>query len=68
MKVFVNNQLTDFTENTLSLQKVLESLNISQPQGIAIAVNNQIITKSNWQSTQLKEEDKITIIRATQGG
>lgn len=68
MKIFVNNQLTNFRETTLSLQQALANFNISQSQGIAIAVNNQIITKSNWQNTQLKEEDKITIIRATQGG
>ncbi len=68
MKVFVNNQITNFTQKTLSLQEVLASLSISQPQGIAIAVNNQIITKSNWESTLLQEEDKVTIIRATQGG
>lgn len=68
MKVFINNQPTKFTQTTLSLQDVLENLSISQPQGIAIAVNNLIINKSNWQNTKLKEEDKVTVIRATQGG
>ena len=36
--------------------------------GIAIAVNDQVITRGNWEQFQLNENDKITIIKATQGG
>ncbi len=46
---------------------MLQELGI-QSTGIAIAVNNQVIPRSQWEAFLLAEGDKITIIRATQGG
>ncbi|MDX1350697.1 MAG: sulfur carrier protein ThiS [Putridiphycobacter sp.] len=44
-------------------------LNISQKEdGIAIAINNIVIPKANWSNHQLKSNDNILIIKATQGG
>ncbi|MFT6715378.1 MAG: sulfur carrier protein [Saprospiraceae bacterium] len=54
-------------QDDISLLKAVESLNIPQ-NGIAIAVNQQIITKSNWENTSLNNNDEILIIKATQGG
>ena len=61
------NQDTKNISATASLDKLLEQLNISLV-GIAVAVNNQIITKQNWANTSLHQNDNITIIKATQGG
>ena len=61
------NQDTKNIGATVSLDKLLEQLNISLV-GIAVAVNNQIITKQNWVNTSLHQNDNITIIKATQGG
>lgn len=66
MTININNQLKDVPdESTISF--VLDQCNITL-KGIAIAVNNQIVTKSLWQTTALKDRDQITIIQATQGG
>jgi len=50
------------------LLQLLKDIKLIDQQGVAIAVNDQVITKSNWEQFQLKENDKITIIKATQGG
>ena len=47
---------------------LLTKLDKSTKTGIAIAVNNQVISKANWQQILLKDQDKVTIITATQGG
>lgn len=66
MTINVNNQnKTVPDESTISF--VLEQFNITL-RGIAIAVNNQVITKDTWSRTILKDQDQITIIQATQGG
>ncbi|XKW62117.1 sulfur carrier protein ThiS [Tenacibaculum maritimum] len=39
-----------------------------ESSGIAIAVNNVIITKKNWSLQLLQSNDDILIISATQGG
>lgn len=66
MIINVNHQPKEITETT-HLGSLLTNLQIST-NGIAVAVNNQIITKSLWETTQLKERDEVTIIQATQGG
>lgn len=53
------------SETTLDL--IIKELKISE-NGIAVAVNENIITKSAWNTKTLNENDKVLVIRATQGG
>ena len=62
----VNHELKSIEQQT-SLESLLNILKISL-KGIAVAINNQIITKNSWSETALKENDNVTIIKATQGG
>lgn len=64
--VKVNNTEHSFP-STITLKKILEQLKIS-PNGIAIAINQNIITKSIWKNTSVQDKDDILIIKATQGG
>ena len=66
MEIIVNHEKKTISEAT-SLTVLLSGLDINT-QGIAVAINNQIITKSDWNTTALKESDAVTIIQATQGG
>lgn len=36
--------------------------------GIAVAVNESVITKGKWTEQELEKGDRVEIIRATQGG
>ena len=64
--VNVNNQNHSFKE-PVKLDELLEQLNI-QPLGIAIAINNEIISKPQSEHTLLEEGNNVLVIRATQGG
>ena len=64
--VNVNNQNHSFKE-PVKLQELLEQLNI-QASGIAIAINNEIISKPQWEYTLVEEGSNVLVIRATQGG
>lgn len=66
MTINVNNQEQNI-EFSSSLEYLLKSLNITS-KGIAIALNNKVISKNDWKNTLLKEQDHVTIIQATQGG
>lgn len=66
MTISVNNKEHFIKEHT-SLENFLVAMNISI-KGIAIAINNVVITKQEWATTFLNNEDDITIIQATQGG
>ena len=67
MEISINQQLTEIAEN-VSVQKLLASLFSNPSKGIAIAINQSIIPKSQWEEHILLPDDKVTLIRATQGG
>ncbi|WP_417942589.1 sulfur carrier protein ThiS [Flavobacterium sp. RS13.1] len=68
MELKINNQTKQFQVEALSIQALLD-IEIPQKQnGIAVAINNNVIPKSNWNSHLLSETDDILIISATQGG
>ncbi|MBQ0787842.1 MAG: sulfur carrier protein ThiS [Oceanihabitans sp.] len=50
-----------------SLEILLKRLAISV-DGIAVAINENIISKTDWINTTLLDGDNILIIKATQGG
>ncbi|HIP31994.1 MAG TPA: sulfur carrier protein ThiS [Crocinitomicaceae bacterium] len=64
--VSVNEKTQSFSKEA-TLQTMLSQLTIAE-NGIAIAINEQIIPKTNWVTTKLNNKDKILIITATQGG
>ena len=64
--VNVNSTIHTFSSQS-NLQDLLAQLGISD-KGIAIAVNNQIISKNEWSRRELAEGENVLIIRATQGG
>ena len=66
MKVLVNSKETVLAEQaTVSILK--DSLLLPE-QGVAIAVNNKMIPRAEWDSFSLKENDNIVIIKAACGG
>ncbi|WP_274476561.1 sulfur carrier protein ThiS [Mangrovimonas aestuarii] len=62
----VNNTIHQLEVNT-SIAQLLSTLK-SPVNGIAVAINNIVIPKYNWTETELKDNDDILIIQATQGG
>jgi len=66
INVKINNN-SQFINDESNIELMVEDLKI-ETNGIAIAVNETVISRSNWKGKQLKENDNITIIKATQGG
>lgn len=67
MNIYVNDESKQVSENT-TLQNLVDSIEIKRKKGIALAVDNQVIPRNQWEHFYLKEENKVVIIEATQGG
>ncbi|MFW5754611.1 MAG: sulfur carrier protein ThiS [Marinilabiliaceae bacterium] len=67
MNIYLNSQPVVAGEN-VSLAELLRSREIADKKGIAVAVNNVVITKKDWPDKILQDNDKITIITAIKGG
>jgi len=50
------------------LSSILHELQVSELKGIAVAVNQEVIPKTEWESYSISEKDDIILIQATQGG
>lgn len=36
--------------------------------GVAVAVNDEVVARSGWETTTLREQDRIEVLTAVQGG
>ncbi len=68
MELKINNQTKKFATDSLTVQALLDLEIPVKQNGIALAINNAVIPKSDWNSHLIKETDDILIISATQGG
>ncbi len=66
IKIFINGDFKKIPQET-NIVSVLESLNISTKH-IAIEINENLVFRSDWQETNLKDGDKIEIVKAIGGG
>jgi sulfur carrier protein len=65
MNIIVNNSPCETTATTLAQLAAEQRL----PQGgVAVAVNNQLVPRTNWDSFALQDGQKITILKAFSGG
>lgn len=68
MELKINQQTKQFNAESLSVQSLLDLEIPNKQNGIAVAINNTIVPKINWNQHLLHETDEILIISATQGG
>ena len=67
MVCYVNNSAHEATENQ-PLTALLASLGQAQARGLAVAVNEVVVPRTEWASRTVQPHDRILLIRATQGG
>lgn len=67
MIVTVNKDQVDVPEQA-RLSDVFARLQLAETKGVALALNEQIVPKSAWETTELSEGDQVIIIGAVAGG
>ncbi len=64
--ITVNNEPYQFKE-AVDLPVLLDQLKIPA-KGIAIAINDVVVSRVNWNKTKVRDQDNILVIKAVQGG
>jgi sulfur carrier protein len=62
------NDIPHTINNSDSLYDIVFAQVGEKQNGVAVAINNTVIPKQNWHTTNLNPNDNILIIKATQGG
>jgi sulfur carrier protein len=69
MEITINNKPKVLTAcDSISVQQLLNQEIPEKQQGIAVAINNTVIPRASWQHHLINSQDKVIIIKATQGG
>ena len=66
MKVLVNGSTEEIATGT-TVADVVDRWARS-PIGVAVAVNEAVVTRAEWTGTTLAEGDRVEILTAVQGG
>ena len=65
-KLIINGNNFFVLSETLS--KVLNEINIIKSQNTAVAVNEEVVEKINWENYKIKSGDIIEIVQPLKGG
>lgn len=67
MTITVNGKLMELPDH-ITVSLALHEVGITSFNGVAIAINNYVLKKEEWDFQKLNPQDVIVIIRASQGG
>ncbi len=67
MEIIFNNQV-QYIEEQSSIRNILDILVGDKQKGIAVAVNQAVVSREQWESYILHQNDNVLVIKATQGG
>ena len=65
--IYINDK-TYPLEKSQSLSDLFISLKIDVSKGVAVAINNKVMPRIDWDNSIVNINDKIIMIKATQGG
>ncbi|MFI3269002.1 MAG: sulfur carrier protein ThiS [Rikenellaceae bacterium] len=66
MDISLNNAAVKL-EDGATITALLAAQSIAET-GVAVALNNRIVTRVEWATTEISDGDKVTVIQATYGG
>ncbi len=67
MRITVNNQPVDLSEEYLTLKEFLEIRGV-KTERTAVALNNKIVKRDKWPLVNISDGDTIMLISAAFGG
>jgi sulfur carrier protein len=66
MELIINGKTREVESQTLS--QLLLELKLGSNFGLAVAINDELVPRSKWDSEELSDRDQVTLIRAAAGG
>jgi len=55
-------------EAATSVDALVESLVADRREGVAVAINGEIVRHAQWSNREVQDGDDVEIVRAVQGG
>lgn len=68
MTVILNGRRTEMAAGASVADAIAASGHAGSSYGVAVAVNGEVVPRSQWQTTSLSVGDKVEVLVAAQGG
>jgi len=65
MRVIVNGTNRDV--DVISVEALVEQLTTAR-RGVAVAINGEVVPRSEWPAARLRDGDRVEVLTAAQGG
>ena len=67
-EVILNGDRTDLTDDA-SVKAAVEAAGAEpEGRGVAVAVDGEVVPRGAWESTELREGQRVEVLQAVQGG
>jgi sulfur carrier protein len=66
MKLLINGAAHDVPDG-MTVAQAVQTLTTATT-GVAVAVNDEVVTRSAWETTALGDSDRVEVLTAVQGG
>ena len=69
MMVLINGTATEIADGT-TVAEIVERLGPrgARRTGVAVARNGEVVVRGEWDSTKLRQDDRVEVLGAIQGG
>ena len=67
-RILLNDEEISLDGGSATVEALLKQLSINDLERIAVAVNDNVLRRSDWASYQLEENDRVLMIAPIQGG
>ena len=68
MRIFVNDEPRELRDGEATVTALMGDAGLPSLDGVAVAVNDGVVPRSQWTQRALNDGDRVLVIRATQGG
>lgn len=67
MRLSVNGEIREIPDGG-TVKELLEEIGVRDQKGVAVAVDGEVVRKSEWPTTRLEPGNRVEVLRAVQGG
>jgi sulfur carrier protein len=66
VKLLVNGEACE-VDDGMTVAALATSV-LDRPKGVAVAVNGEVVPRSAWPTTALRDDDRVEVVTAKRGG
>jgi sulfur carrier protein len=67
-QVILNGERTDLEEHPRISAAIAAAGAPAEGRGVAVAVDGEVVPRGEWESTRLREGQRVEVLQAVQGG